>query len=135
MTLRDRVFNILVEYGAKQTYLENDHEYKEFVMLCKEFIKDKRSKKVANKIKCFLKNIPKSIIYRVWLPVSLYCDQVTSHCVYNKEWTSNQVNMMNDDTSMYNMTSYGNLAKVIVTYPNDKNGERVLKLINLAMGF
>ncbi|AFB76949.1 hypothetical protein COTV147 [Cotia virus SPAn232] len=127
--LSDKIINLIIDYNAKENDNGKDDFYNNFIVLCKEFIENKRSDNIKIKIINSLKKLPPSLVHKVWLPISLYCDNITNYYVNNKKWVENQINKLDPNDDL-NITSYGNLARIAIVYRNDKIGKRVLDYIN-----
>ncbi|ABI99123.1 hypothetical protein DpV84gp138 [Deerpox virus W-1170-84] len=139
MDAREEIFNILIDnHGTHYSYLDSNNDeisIKNFSNLCKEFIySGKKDQFIKEKIKNILLNIPDSMVSQIWYPIAKLCDIITYYNCSNKTWIDSQLNDIDESLIPYfNIISYGNLARVAITYPFTDNGRKCISLLNKAL--
>ncbi|ABQ43605.1 myristylprotein [Tanapox virus] len=132
MNLEHDIINILINTHGKSDFLFTDNEisFKYFSNLCKDFLINKKTTTLIE-IKKILMEIPNSMISQVWAPIANFCDCVTYYNCSNEKWANDQLEMvLRCNSNMFNKTSYGNLARIAISYPFDCKGRKSINIIN-----
>ncbi|AAR07486.1 129R [Yaba monkey tumor virus] len=132
MNLENDIIDILINAHGKNNLSFEDDEvlFKYFSNLCREYLTNKNPTTLTE-IKKILIEIPESIISQVWMPIANFCDCVTYYNCSNEKWVNDQLDMISKYSSnVFNKTSYGNLAKIAISYPFDHKGRKSINIIN-----
>lgn len=76
-----------------------------------------------NQVKRLGNEMTNEMASQMWYPLAKCCDSVTYWNVSDPDWVDGQVaNLSESDDSGWNPTSYGNVARIAMTWPCETRG-------------